>query len=57
MALPYDVVPGQWSSVRILSMRSAYLVVRETRWLQQLTDDSFCVNPITNTLPWAETAF
>ena len=39
MAPLYDVVPGQWSRARILSRHSAYLVVRETRWQQQLTDD------------------
>ena len=41
MVPPYDVMPGQWSHVRILSMRSAYLVVSQTRWQQQLTADFF----------------
>ena len=39
MVPPYDIMPGQWSHVRILSMHSAYLMVHETRWLQQLTDN------------------
>ena len=47
MAPPYDVMPGQWSHVKILNMRGAYLMVRESRWQQQLTDEfffSFCLD-------------